>query len=106
MITLTYYSTLQGCLDDLEKLIRQKIWTFTIGCVAVGGVILLSLMFATCFCRSMPSSKVRKNSRENQITNHIDGKKQQQGVSTTTAIMYQQSEAQQKQKQQQHRHYR
>lgn len=52
----------QGCLDDLEKLIRHKIWTFTIGCAAVGIVILVSLVFATCFCRSIPS-KSRKNSR-------------------------------------------
>lgn len=93
-------------MDDLEKLIRQKIWTFTIGCIAVGGVILLSLIFATCFCRSIPSSKLRKNSRENQVTNHLDGNKQQ-GIAKTTAIMYQHSEAQQKQhQQQQHRHHR
>lgn len=95
-------------MDDLEKLIRQKIWTFTIGCIAVGGVILLSLIFATCFCRSIPSSKSRKNSRENQITNHLDGKKQQQqGVATTTALMYQQQQQQQSEAQQkQLRHYR
>lgn len=49
-------------MDDLERLIRQKIWTFTIGCGAVGGVILLSLLFATCFCRSIPGSSSRKNS--------------------------------------------
>lgn len=98
-------------MDDLEKLIRQKIWTFTIGCIAVGGVILLSLIFATCFCRSIPSSKSRKSSKEHQITNHLDGNKQQQqqGVSTTTALMYQQQQQQQKQseaQQKQLRHYR
>lgn len=56
-------TNLQGCLDDLERLVRHKIWTFTMGCAAVGGVILVSLMFATCFCRSIQSySGSRKGS--------------------------------------------
>lgn len=48
-------------MDDLERLIRHKIWTFTVGCGAVGAVILLCLVFATCFCRSIPNNS-RKSS--------------------------------------------
>lgn len=49
------YRYRKGCLDDLENLIRHKIWTFTVACGAVGVVILASLLFATCFCRSIPN---------------------------------------------------
>lgn len=56
------YRYRKGCLDDLERLVRFKIWNFTIGCAAVGAIILLSLFFATCFCRSIPSNGSRKSS--------------------------------------------
>lgn len=64
----------QGCLDDLERLVRHKIWTFTMGCAAVGCVILFSLLFATCFCRSIPSSS--SSSRRNSATTTTTDKKQ------------------------------
>lgn len=48
------YRYRRGCLDDLERLVRHKIWNFTIGCAGVGAIILVSLFFATCFCRSIP----------------------------------------------------
>lgn len=79
------YRYRRGCLDDLERLIRHKIWTFTIGCGAVGAIILLSLILATCFCRSIPSGASRKSSSSSSSPASRSGHR---GLATTLPAGY------------------